>query len=185
MWISFSKYKRIALKNFIINGKHQSSNIQWIGESWIQPNVKILIYAWLAWLLQNESWISSEVIFDEKEKWDKTPEKMRWGKLTRHKTQRHTRKWVRGLLAKTRKREKLSLSHSSNFALALSWVEIAQNIRPRGDIKTFIICPLQGIFVIRTKHKIYVCLWYSSQTRKTNSNQLFSIFIPWGRFSSC
>ena len=73
--------------------------------------------------------------------------------------ERHARKWERGTLAKTRKREKLknvgsSLSHSSNFALALSWVEIAQNIRPRGDIKTFIIRPLQGIFVIRPKHEI-------------------------------
>ena len=110
--------------------------------------------------------------------------------------ERHARKWERGTLAKTRKREKLknvgsSLSHSSNFALALSWVEIAQNIRPRGDIKTFIIRPLQGIFIIRPKHKIciirpgqkiYVCLW--NQTTKTNSDQLFSIFIPWGRFSS-
>ena len=67
----------------------------------------------------------------------------RWGEESwrdARRRERHARKWERGTLAKRRKREKLknvgsSLSHSSNFALALSWVEIAQNIRPRGDIK--------------------------------------------------
>ena len=113
----------------------------------------------------------------------------RWGEQNWRdvrRRERHARKWERRKLAKTRKREKIknvgsSLSHSSNFALALSRVEIAQNIRPRGDIKTFIIRPLQGIFVIRPKHALGKKYMYVYEIRLRQQKQ---IVISYLAFSS-
>ena len=151
------------------------------------------------WLLQNESWISSEVISDEKEKWDKTPEKMRWGKLTRRKTQRKAREEMRKRdISKNEKKRKVKecrlkvsltlqtlLSHSLGLKLPKIFVLGAtKNIYHSSSARDICNTSKTRDMYHLPWAKKYVCLWNLSQTTKTNSDQLFSIFIPLGRFSS-